>query len=279
MSIFFVVFFFILGLFFGSFLNLIADRLSRGEKITGRSYCENCKKILSWKDLIPLLSFVWLRGKCRYCHSPLTFQYLFSELLTGFLFSLTFLYVFSVGIFNFQFSIFNEILNQKSLIINLLYYFFIVSSMVVIFFSDLRHGIIPDKIVFPAIIASLLFLTISTFYLPPSEILPSTLNHLLSGFGSFLFFLFLFLITKGKGMGFGDVKLSFLIGLILGLPGTIYSIYLAFLTGGVFAIILILWKKNKLKSQVPFGPFLVGNFFLVLFFQPQINRIILNLIR
>jgi len=264
-SIFFVFFFFILGLFFGSFLNLISDRLSRNEKITGRSYCENCKKTLSWKDLIPLLSFVWLKGKCRYCHVKLSNYYLFSEILTGILFVLTFIYISTGTIFppkadqpladNFQFSI------------AAIYYFFIISAMIVIFFADLRHGIIPDKVVLSAVtvtLAWLLFINHQSLFI----------NHLISAAGAFLFFLFLFLITKGKGMGFGDVKLSFLMGLVLGYPGVFYSIYLAFLTGGAFAIILLLWKKKELKSQVAFGPFLVASFLLVLYFQPQIDRLL-----
>lgn len=288
MGIFFILLTFIIGLFFGSFLNLLADRLSRNEKITGRSYCENCKKTLSWKDLVPLLSFAVLNGKCRYCKARLSYQYPFAELLTAILFVLTFIYVSSGTIFNFQSSplhqgfagqaIFNEFLNHKSLILNLFYYLFIVSAMIVIFFADLRNGIIPDKIVFFAIVVSLVYVAISTFYLPPSNVLSSIFNHLSSAIGAFLFFLFIYLVTKGRGMGFGDVKLSFLIGLVLGFPGTFYSIYLAFLTGGAFAIILILWKKRELKSQVPFGPFLAGNFLLVFFFLTQINKLAIDLL-
>lgn len=265
MSIFFI---FILGLFIGSFLNVLIERLSRNERMTGRSYCENCKKTLSWKDLIPVLSFVYLRGKCRFCKAELSYQYPIVELITGIMFVLTYLYL-NNPISNVQYQMSN---------VYSIYYLFVVSCMIVIFFADLRHGIIPDKVLFPAIVVSLVYLTISTFYPLSSNVLPPIFNHLLSAIGAFLFFLLIYLITRGRGIGFGDVKLSFLMGLVLGYPGVFYSIYLAFLTGGAFAIILILWKKRKLKSQVAFGPFLVGNFLLVLFFQPQIGRFFSSLI-
>ncbi len=235
----------------------------------GRSYCENCKKTLSWKDLIPVLSFVYLRGQCRYCHAPLSYQYPIVELLTGALFGFTYFYVFQTTIFNFQFSIFNEIINHNSLIINLLYYLFIVSSMIVIFFSDLKHGIIPDKIVVPTVFVSFVYLFINHNSL--------ILNHLLSALGAFLFFLFIYLITKGRGMGFGDVKLAFLTGLVLGFPGTVLALYIAFLTGGFIGIILILWKKKKLKYAIPFGPFLVLGSLISLFFQDRIIQKLLGL--
>lgn len=255
MSVFFV---FIAGLFIGSFLNVLIERFPRNEKITGRSYCEFCKAQLKWYDLIPVLSFVYLQGKCRYCHASLSYQYPLIEILTGLMFGLVYFFVTTGQIFN------------------LFYSLFIVSVMIVIFFTDLKYGIIPDKILVPAIIVSLVFLLTELLY---SKLVYYTLighpffNHLLAGFGAFLFMLFLYLITKGKGMGFGDVKFSFLMGMVLGFPGVFYSMYLAFLTGGAFAIILILWKKKKLKSQIPFGPFLVANFLITLLFQPQLNRL------
>ena len=249
---------FILGLTVGSFLNVLIDRLPNDKSILGRSYCDHCKKTLSWKDLIPVLSFVYLRGKCRYCHAPLSYQYPIVELLTGLLFIATYQF----ATLNFQ----------------LIYYLLIVSSLIVVFFADLKYGIIPDKILLPAIVVSLVYLTISTFYFPSSNVLHSISNHLLSAFGSFLFFLLLYLITKTQGMGFGDVKLSFLMGLILGFPGVVLAIYLAFLTGGLVGIILILWKKKKLKSSVAFGPFLVVGVLLSLFFQGQIIEQILRLL-
>lgn len=251
-----ILFLFILGLSIGSFLNVLIDRLPRRESILGRSYCEFCKKTLSWKDLIPALSFIYLRGKCRYCKAKLSYQYPIVEFITGLLFVLTIYYL---PYTNFS----------TNYLVSSIYYLTIVSSLIVIFFSDLKYGIIPDKIIFPAVLVSLVYLFIihnSLFII-----------HIASAIGAFLFFLFIYLITRGRGMGLGDVKLSFLIGLVLGFPGTIFALYIAFLTGGFIGIILILWKKKKLKYAIPFGPFLVIGCGVSLFFQDQIIQRLLGL--
>jgi len=233
---------FIFGFFIGSFLNVLADRLPRGETvIKGRSHCDKCKKTLQWYDLIPLASFVLLKGRCRYCHTRLSFVYPMVEITTGVLFVITTIFVFN----NFQFSIINF-----QFLISLIYYLFIVSSLIVIFFADLKYEIIPDKIILPAIIVSALYLILNTQY----AILP----YLLSALGAGLFFLLLFLITKGKGMGLGDVKFACLMGLILGFPNIVISLYIAFLTGAIIGVALIIWKRRKMPgATIPFGPFLV----------------------
>ena len=230
-------FIFIVGLFAGSFLNVLADRLPKGKSpIKGRSHCDKCRKTLKWFDLIPLLSFISLKGKCRYCFTPLSFYYPIVELATGVIFALTF-YFFGI-------------MNHELRIMDLFYYLFLVSSLIVIFFADLRYGIIPDKVVFSAITIIFLYLFIN-----PSSLI---INHLFSAVGASLFFLLLFLITKGKGMGFGDVKFAFLMGLILGFPNIIVGLYVAFLTGAIIGCILILWRKKRVfGTAIPFGPFLV----------------------
>jgi leader peptidase (prepilin peptidase) / N-methyltransferase len=251
----------LLGICVGSFLNVLADRFPRGESvIKGRSHCEKCRTTLRWHDLIPLLSFISLKGKCRYCRTSLSWYYPIVELITGILFVAAFLFI----SLNFKFLIFNfySVFNFQFLIA-LIYYLFIVSCLIVVIFADLKYRIIPDKIVFPAIIISVLYLFIihnSLF-----------LNHLLSGFGACLFFLLLFVITKGKGMGFGDVKFAFLMGLILGFPKIIVGLYIAFLTGAVVGCILIIWRKRKLRgSSIPFGPFLVLGALLAMFWGESI---------
>ncbi|RJQ37039.1 prepilin peptidase [Candidatus Microgenomates bacterium] len=242
-----IIFLFILGLCIGSFLNVLIDRLPRNETILkGRSHCENCKKKLAWHDLIPLLSFVLLKGKCRYCKSPISLYYPVVELMTGVLFVL-------VAI-NFQFSIFNFQSNSNFQIFNsslmaLIFQLFIISSLIVVFFTDLKYGIIPDKIIIPSILISLFY-----FFIIYNSLF---ISHLISGIGAFLFFLLLFLITRGKGMGFGDVKFSFLMGLFLGYPKIGVAFYIAFLTGAFVSLILISWRKKEIKATIPFGPFLV----------------------
>ncbi|KKR77015.1 MAG: Type 4 prepilin-like protein leader peptide-processing enzyme [Candidatus Levybacteria bacterium GW2011_GWA2_40_8] len=245
----FLVLFFAIGLFFGSFLTVLIDRIPRNESIFGRSYCEVCKSVLSWKDLIPIVSFASLLAKCRYCKAPLSYYYPLIELVTGIIFSLTFLYVWN----NFQANI-----------LALTFYLFISSSLIVIFFSDLRYEVIPNKILFPTFFLTvfyILFFHTRIFYL-----------NLLSSIGLLVFFLIIYLITRGKGMGLGDVKFAGFMGFLLGFPQSVLSVYLAFLTGGISAIILVLWRKKRFgrKDTIPFGPFLVEGTFLSLFFGDRI---------
>lgn len=153
-------------------------------------------------------------------------------------------------------------------IILITYYLLILSSLIVIFFTDLKYGIIPDKIIFPAIIISLLYLILNTKYL--------ILSSLLSGLGVFIFFFLLFIVTRGKGMGFGDVKYVFLMGLILGFPKIAIGLYIAFVTGAIISLILILFKKKKMfGSTVPFGPFLAAGTIIALFWGEIILKIVL----
>ncbi|MCL5433261.1 MAG: prepilin peptidase [Patescibacteria group bacterium] len=251
---------FLIGISIGSFLNVLIDRIPREESIIrGRSYCERCKKKLTWKDLIPVVSFILLKGKCRYCHSPISWYYPIVELITGILFIL---------VFNVQLIQNSQSLISQTAIISLIYYLFISSSLIVIFFTDLKYGIIPDKILYPTIGVSLLFQILNTRYLIP--------NTISSAIGAFLFFLLLFLITKGKGMGFGDVKFVFFMGLFLGFPKILSAFYVAFLTGAVVSLILILWgKKRFFGGTIPFGPFLVFATFVCFFYGEKIIKLLL----
>ncbi len=265
---------FVLGLFIGSFLGVLSNSLPKNENIIkGRSHCDKCKKELGLSDLIPVLSFVFLRGKCRYCHTKLSLFYPVIEVCTGIMFVLTYIFVIS----NFKFQISNEFLIFKYLIINplslisLLYYLFMISSFIVIFFTDLKYGIILDKIVFPAIAINIFYLL---FFNPKSLIF-----NLASGLGAFLFFVAIsylfYILTKKQSMGGGDIKLSFLLGLFLGFPGILVSLYLAFLTGAITSIILIIWRKKFLKDSLPFGPFLIMGAIISLFWGNQIYHLFL----
>ncbi len=282
---------FAIGICIGSFLNVLIDRLPNNENpLTGRSYCDKCKRTLKWDDLIPVISFILLKGKCRNCHSPISFYYPLVEVITGIMFVGVFLFVYGLQttVYGSQFSILNS---QFSIF---LYYFFIVCSLLVVFFADIKYGIIPDAVVYPAVAVTLIyhltfaiyhfsiinhpFLTLSSLAVSlPNLPNGSIFNSLLSGIGAFIFFLLLFLITRGKGMGFGDVKLAFLMGLFLGFPGIISALYVAFLTGAVIGLILIVWRKKKLSGgTIPFGPFLVFGALISLFFGEKIIQIIWN---
>ncbi len=242
-------FLFIFGLAIGSFLNVLIDRLPNGKSILGRSHCDYCKKKLNALDLIPVASFIFLRGRCHYCKNKLSFQYPLIELLTGVMFML---------IYNFIPPMAGQISNY----IHLLAYLGLISTLVVIFFADLKYHIIPDSMQ-----VALLIFTLLILFLGKERLLP----NLISGFLVMLPILLLFLITKGRGMGFGDVKISFTIGLFFGLLLGYIVLYIAFITGAAVGILLIFFKKKKLKSQIAFGPFLVLGIVVTMFYQNHLT--------
>ncbi len=234
---------FLFGLTIGSFLNCVICRLKTGKSfLGGHSFCPYCKHELVWYDLIPVFSFLMLKGKCRYCQKPISIQYPLVELATAILFVLVF--------------------NSQNLF-NTGYLLLITGFLIIIFVYDLKHYIIPDKVIFPAILTSFLFLLTTNSLLP---------NTILSAFGASLFFLLIYLISKGQWMGFGDVKLSFLMGLHLGFPNILVALFSAFFSGAIIGLILIAQSKKTLKSRVPFGPFLVfGTFLAMLYGESIIN--------
>ncbi|HPO75438.1 MAG TPA: prepilin peptidase, partial [Candidatus Pacearchaeota archaeon] len=248
------------GLCIGSFLNVLIDRLPNEESIFGRSYCPHCRKTLKWYELVPVLSFIFLRGKCSGCKKPISWQYPIIETITGLLFLL---------IFNFQFSIFNEISNFNLQNILLLFCeLLIVSCLVVIFMTDLKYMIVPDEIIYPAIAFSIIYQILnwhmgklSNWYYP-----------FFAGFGAALFFIFLILITKGKGMGFGDVKIVAFMGIFLSFPNILVALCLAFFTGALVGLILMVLHKKTMKSEIPFGCFLAPATLIVLFFGEEIVK-------
>jgi len=232
-------FFFLLGLAAGSFLNCLIYRLETGGNfLKGRSFCPHCKHTLNWQDLIPILSFVFLRGRCRYCQKKISIQYPLLELFTGMIFVLV-LWHFGLGF-------------------GLIFGFFISSLLIIIFVYDLKHYIIPDSIVFTAIIIAAIF--------------NFKLLNFASALGAAGFFLIIVLVSRGKWMGVGDIKLAFLMGLMLGFPGILVALFLAFSVGAIIGTGLMIFGKKTIKSEVPFGPFLVGGTFIALFWGEAIAQ-------
>lgn len=229
----FLVFFFILGLVFGSFANVLIWRIPKGLSIGGRSVCRKCKSKISWFDNIPLLSFVLLRGKCRRCKSKISLRYPLVEMMTGIIFILFYL----------KFGLSSQ-----------MFFLTLLSPILIsIFFIDLDQQIIPDELVFSGITLSLLY--------------SFSFSSLFAGFLAASFLLFLHYITRGRGMGFGDVKFAILGGMIVGLTNVFSWFFWAFLTGAVIGCILILTKKYGLKSKIAFGPFLVFALFVIIFLR------------
>jgi leader peptidase (prepilin peptidase) / N-methyltransferase len=246
----FYFFIFLLGLVIGSFLNCVIFRLEREESfLKGRSCCPNCKHTLSWLDLVPVFSFLFLGGKCRYCKKPISWQYPLVEISTAILFVL-------VAYFSFP-----DFLATSYLLLA-------TSLLAVIFIFDFKHYTIPDGAIFFAIAISGIWALVSG----------QLLNYLGSALGAALFFLFIFLISKGKWMGFGDVKLAFFMGLFLGFPKILVALFLAFIIGAIIGVCLIIFGKKKFSSEVPFGPFLIIGTFLALFFGEKLITWYLGLI-
>jgi len=251
---------FLFGLTIGSFLNVVIIRLPNNEAISGRSNCPNCKTVLKWHDLFPLFSFFILLGKCRYCKKKISFQYPLIELVTGLLF--VFIFYLQLPFLN-GFSAFNF---QN--LLSTFYYLFIGCLLIVIFVSDLKNYIIPDIIVYIAIFLALIFDSQFLITKQFSVFFPL----IFSALGLAGFFLVIFLISKGKWIGLGDVKLAFLMGLLLGWPYTFLALFFAVFLGAIIGVILIILSKKSLKSEIPFGPFLViGTFFSLFYGQGIIN--------
>lgn len=249
------IFIFVLGLTVGSFLNAVIYRLSQGDSaMRGRSYCPHCKHTLAWYDLIPVVSFVLLGGKCRYCKRGISVQYPLMEVATAALFLLS---------FNAQGSSLKQVLSIETL--SVLYLWTIASLLIVLFVYDVKHYILPDKILLPAIGVVLAYRIFEFFRLGPVWDFEVLFNPFLSAFGAALFFFSIFALSKGRAMGFGDVKLALFMGLFLGWPNILVALFVAFLTGGIIGILLIAARKKGLKSEIPFGPFLIAGTFIALF--------------
>lgn len=223
---------FIAGAILGSLSYALALRSLGKESFWGRSYCPQCKHVLRWYDLLPILSFILLRGKCRYCHKSISKEYLLAEIAMGILIALLFWQ---------QFSIFN---------------LFFVTILTILFITDLKKMLIPDRIVLPAIVTALI-----------AKPLPA---NILTALGIAGFFYALILVTRGKGMGGGDVKLGGFIGLGLGFPNGILAVVLSFFLGALISLGLIFLGKKKFGQTIPFGPFLVTGSLIALFWGKQI---------
>ncbi len=228
---FFNLLFLILGLIFGSFFSVISYRLIKNLSwVNGRSACPHCKKQIDWYDNIPLLSFILLGGKCRNCHKKISFRYPVIEMVSA----VGFCYLYIV-------------LNSN--LITLLYSLLVFSILVVILIIDFEHMIIPDSLVFVGIFLTFLFYLFSN----NSLLFPA----LFAGLTSSVILLFINLATRGQGMGLGDVKFAVWGGMLVGLKLNLIWLFLAFLTGGVAGIILIMARRAGLKDQIAFGPFLI----------------------
>ncbi|MCX7796928.1 MAG: prepilin peptidase [bacterium] len=223
---------FILGLIIGSFLNVCIYRIPEGISVVNpRSFCPYCRRQLSWLDNIPVVSYLLLRGRCRYCGEKISIQYPLVELLTGIIF-LLFYVKFGVSV---KFILFVTI----------------SSLLIIAFFIDLKYMLLPDVVIIPSIILSAIYGGIYGF--------PH--NFITAGIFTLIFYL-LRVIFKG-GLGVGDIELIFIFSLMLGLYGTLLVVIVSSLIGTIYGLYLIKKGRAGMKTKIPFGPFLIGAFILI----------------
>lgn len=296
-------FLFLLGLAVGSFINVVADRLFLSDDpklsrdiIHSHSMCLSCHHRLSWYDLIPLLSFLLLRGRCRYCQKPIPRRCFFMELVTGLLFA-----------FWDQFVLKEELFGNWQQMLLTIYSLTVISVLLIIAVVDFYKYIIPNKFVFTLIALGLIFeplfgflgvkhqfFDISQFFFDAGwavklllqgiginlelgyhqiPIITPYLNSLITALLTTLFFALIVILSRGKGMGMGDVKLSLFMGLFLGWPKIVSAIYLAFIAGAIVSLMAVVFRRKKLKQKIPFGPFLILGLLCSLFWFDQLVRV------
>ncbi len=251
---------FILGTVVGSFLNVVIYRLPQQKQfVNGRSICPKCGNQLKAKDLVPLLSFILLKGKCRYCHKNISWQYPILELVTGVLF-LFIAYYHQLNV--------SDIMFWRNLII--------VSGLIVVFMTDLKHYLLFDAVtwflIFIAVISNLVLSVLS------GNIVQSLWGFIIAGAVGALFFWLQHAFSRGRWVGTGDIYLGLLMGLLLGPQGLIVALFFAYIIGSLVSVILLLNKQKNLKSQLPFGVFLALGTFVAMFWAQNILEWYLNLL-
>jgi len=259
---------FLLGLCWGSFTNVLIDRGQKKKSLWGRSKCDYCNYKLKWFDNIPVFSFIFLQGICRKCKKKLSWQYPMVEFSTGLVFVLTFWMLNSgglieIGIFDLRF------------FLSLFYYLIVIYFLWAILIWDFKYMIIPDFLVVIGISVTVLYKIYETL-IEKSFLISfdsAILSALLGGILLSGFFGVMFWFSKGKWIGGGDVKLGFWLGLLVGLKMVYFLILLAYTSGAIVAIFLLIFSKKKMKSEIPFGPFLIISSVVIIFYQDYIVRL------
>lgn len=246
MSLFALIIIFVLGTMVGSFLNVVVLRHHTGlSYLGGRSQCLSCSRILEVYELIPIVSYVCIYGRCSSCRTPLSVQYPLVELITGLLFAYT---AYHVGI-------------SGDTIPFLLILWALISVSIIMFVYDMKHQIIPNEFVYPFI-----FMAGALLFVSPFGIMLPSVWHFSAGPLFFLVFYALWLLSSGKWIGFGDVKLVIGIGWLLGIGLGISALALSVWIGAIVSILLILLSRMdttlfgralSVKETVPFAPFLL----------------------
>ncbi|MBB2480639.1 prepilin peptidase [Bacillus sp. APMAM] len=242
MNIFWTIYFAVVGLILGSFFNVVGLRIPEKKSlIYPGSQCPHCKHKLRWFELIPVFSFIFQLGKCRSCKTSISYIYPVMEAITGCLYAFTYA--------------------KLGWEIELLFALLLLSLIVIITVSDLIYMIIPDKIL---LIFTVIFIILKIMF--PSEPWWDPIVGAVFGFA----LLFLIAILSKGAMGGGDIKLFFVLGIILGLKYTFLTFLIATFLGAVFGILMMIARKYKKRKPIPFGPFIGAGAILSFFFGDNI---------
>ena len=245
----------IIGALWGSFANVCILRLPEGKGVvSGRSYCPNCKKLITWKDNIPIISFLLLKGKCRQCKKPISFQYTLVEFLSLISF-LSIYYLYGISLTTLLFII-------------------LAIIFIIIFFIDLKHFIIPNSLTFPLMVLGF----IKSFIPNLDEIFPNYIDSLIGGlFGYGIIWSIIFFykqVRKKEGMGLGDAKLFAVIGFWFGWISIPFVIFLSSIIALLSVIPDLIKNSKKMTTQIPFGPYIIIGTLVYLFFENNFRSII-----
>lgn len=252
------ILFLVLGLIIGSFLNVVIFRYGTHRTYGGRSGCMTCQKKLSWYELFPVFSYLFLGGRCKGCKTKISIQYPLVELTVGLIF---------VGLFlKFQDLFF---INTLVFAGTMAFYATAFSLLMIIAVYDLRHKIVPDTLA----LALGIFTFIGLFFFNGSgfNIHVPSIWEFLSGIFLALPFALMWLVSKGKWMGLGDAKLAISLGWLLGISRGLSGLVVAFWSGALVGVILLIFsRKHGIKSEIPFAPFLVLGTLIAFLFELHI---------
>lgn len=245
---FIIIFSIAFGAVVGSFLNVVILRLPQegGSVVFPASHCPKCKTPLSWYENIPILSYIFLRGKCNHCSTKISLQYPTVELLMALLSGAVF-YTFGLSI-------------------TAAGYFLFCAALLVIIWIDIHHQIIPDVISLPGIVVGFLF----SFFNSQLTWQSSLIGLLIGGGILYAIAMLYFILRKQEGMGGGDIKLLAMIGAFLGWQSLLFVIFFSSLSGTVVGLAAMAKQQKGGATRIPFGPFLSIAALLYLFFNTQI---------
>lgn len=233
------IYIFLVGLVIGSFANVVIYRLPCGQAIVrGRSKCPGCGQKLAWYDLIPIVSFLILKKRCRNCKAPISWTYPLVELYSGFVFLASYQLFSSGGLINWFFAV------------------FILELFLILGLIDLRRLILPDPLLIVLLGGSLVVLAISKLFDVRVNWPVSVSTSFIAAILLFAALFLLWFLSKGQWLGFGDVKLAGIIALIFGFWGGLVILYVAVVLGALIGLVLLLIHRANLKTKLPLGTFI-----------------------